>query len=121
MATAIGVSPSYLSKIETGVQKPTKKLKRACVEYLKVSIDDLFNDKDIVKAFPDFLKDIKNKLWAIRKMKGIRQRAFAGKLKVSIPYLSKVEFGLIEPSDSFKKNCAKEFRMSEEKIFGGEK
>ena len=120
MAYAIGISPSYLSKIETGRQKPTEKLKKACADYLKVSVDDLFNEKDIDKVFPDFLKDIKNKLWAIRSMKGIRQKVLAEKLKVSIPFLSKVEFELIEPSDSFKKKCAKEFKMSVENLFGTE-
>ena len=118
MASAIGISPSYLSKIETAGQKPTEKLKKDCADYLKVSVDELFNNKEIEKAFPDFFKDIKNKLWAVRKMKGIKQKVLAEKLKVSIPFLSKVEFELVEPPDSFKKKCAKELKMSVKYLFG---
>jgi len=62
MATALKVSPSYLSKIESGSQKPTERFKKACADYLKVSEEDLFTEKDIEEAFPNFLKDLKNKL-----------------------------------------------------------
>ena len=117
MAAALGVSPSYLSKIETGSQEPTEKFKVACAKFLKVSVDDLFNDKDVEEVFPNFTENLKNKLWAVRRIRGIRQYDMAKKLKVSTPFLSKVELGLIDPPDSFKQLCAKVYKMPVDELF----
>ena len=45
MARQLGVSPSYLSKIETDTQEPTEKFKVNSAKYHKTSIEKLFNDK----------------------------------------------------------------------------
>jgi transcriptional regulator with XRE-family HTH domain len=120
MAVAIGVSPSYLSKMERCKNNVTKKLQILCAEYLDIPIEKLFTNKKLLNAFPDFFDDMKNKLWAIRELKGIKQREFAKKVKITIPYLSRIEAGLQEPTEEFKKKCAKELKIPVEKIFGNE-
>lgn len=120
MAAALGVSPSYLSKIETGSQEPTDKFKQACAKYLKTNVDDLFSDKDVEKVYPDFTKNLGNRLWAVRRVRGIRQYDMAKKLQVSTPFLSKVELGLIDPPDTFKQQCSKVFKMPVNELFLGQ-
>jgi transcriptional regulator with XRE-family HTH domain len=117
MATALGVSPSYLSKIETGAQDPTEKFKINCAKFLKVTVESLFSDKDIEEVFPDFTENLGNRLWALRRIKGIRQYDMAKKLEVSTPFLSKVELGLIDPPESFKKNCSRIFKLPVNELF----
>jgi len=117
MARALGVSPSYLSKIETGAQDPTEKFKVACSKYLKTSVDRLFNESAVEEIFPEFATGLKNKLWAVRRELGIKQYDFAKKLKVSTPFLSKVELGLLEPPEQFKTLASKALKMSKNDLF----
>jgi putative transcriptional regulator len=117
MARALGVSPSYLSKIETGSQEPTEKFKIACSKYLKTSIEKLFNDGAVEEIYPEFTTGLNNRLWAKRREMGIKQYDMAKKLKVSTPFLSKVELGLLEPPDAFKKLASKVFKMSQNELF----
>lgn len=42
LARALGCSPSYLSKIEKGFQRPTVKIKKLCAKILKVKENELF-------------------------------------------------------------------------------
>jgi len=42
LAKMMGCSPSYLSKIEKGIQKPNDKFKKKCAKMLKVKEIDLF-------------------------------------------------------------------------------
>ena len=120
MAATLGVSPSYLSKIETGAQEPTEKFKQNCAKFLKVPLESLFTDRDVEEVFPDFTDNLSNKLWAVRRTRGIRQYDMAKKLDVSTPFLSKVELGLIDPPDAFKKNCAKYLKLPVSELFFSE-
>lgn len=117
MARALGVSPSYLSKIETGTQEPTEKFKQACAKFLKTSVAKLFNDEVVEEIYPEFTKGLTNRLWAKRREMGIKQYDMAKKLKVSTPFLSKVELGLLEPPEAFKKLASKIFKMEENELF----
>ncbi|MGV3665503.1 MAG: helix-turn-helix domain-containing protein [Leptospira bouyouniensis] len=119
MARALGVSPSYLSKIETGAQDPTEKFKSSCAKYLKTSLDKLFNDSAVEDIYPEFSNGLKNKLWAVRRELGIKQYDFAKKLKVSTPFLSKVELGLLEPPEDFKNLVSKVLKMEKNELFLG--
>ncbi len=119
MARALGVSPSYLSKIETGAQDPTEKFKSSCAKYLKTSVDKLFNDSAVEDIYPEFSNGLKNKLWAVRRELGIKQYDFAKKLKVSTPFLSKVELGLLEPPEDFKNLVSKVLKMEKKELFLG--
>ncbi|EOQ88317.1 transcriptional regulator [Leptospira bourretii] len=119
MARALGVSPSYLSKIETGAQDPTEKFKSSCAKYLKTSVDKLFNESAVEDIYPEFSNGLKNKLWAVRRELGIKQYDFAKKLKVSTPFLSKVELGLLEPPEDFKNLVSKVLKMEKNELFLG--
>ncbi len=117
MASSLAVSPSYLSKIETGAQDPTEKFKVACAKYLKTTVDRLFNESTVEEVFPEFANGLKNKLWAVRREMGLKQYDFAKKLKVSTPFLSKVELGLLEPTEKFKVMASKALKMSKNDLF----
>lgn len=117
MARALSVSPSYLSKIETCSQEPTEKFKINAAKYLKTSVEKLFNDEKVEEIFPEFSSGLTNKLWALRREQGIKQYDMAKKLKVSTPFLSKVELGLLEPSDEFKELASKLFKLETEQLF----
>ena len=117
MARALGVSPSYLSKIETGSQEPTEKFKTSCAKYLKTSLEKLFNDKAVEEIYPEFSQGLTNRLWAIRRELGIKQYDMAKKLKVSTPFLSKVELGLLEPPEEFKALASKVLKMDQNDLF----
>lgn len=117
MARALGVSPSYLSKIETGSQDPTEKFKQSCVKYLKTTLEKLFNEQPVENVYPEFTEGLTNKLWAKRRELGIKQYDMAKKLKVSTPFLSKVELGLLEPPEDFKNMASKALKMKKEELF----
>ncbi|MBW0434373.1 transcriptional regulator [Leptospira yasudae] len=117
MARALGVSPSYLSKIETGSQDPTEKFKQACAKYLKTTLEKLFNEQAVEDVYPEFTEGLTNRLWAKRRELGIKQYDMAKKLKVSTPFLSKVELGLLEPPEDFKTLASKALKMKKEELF----
>ena len=48
---------------------------------------------------------------------GIKQYDMAKKLKVSTPFLSKVELGLIEPPQEFKTLASKVFKIDTKELF----
>lgn len=117
MARALGVSPSYLSKIETGSQDPTEKFKQSCAKYLKTTLEKLFNEQAVEDVYPEFTEGLTNRLWAKRRELGIKQYDMAKKLKVSTPFLSKVELGLLEPPEDFKNLASKALKMKKEELF----
>lgn len=117
MARALGVSPSYLSKIETGSQDPTEKFKQSCVKYLKTTLERLFNEQPVEDVYPEFTEGLTNRLWAKRRELGIKQYDMAKKLKVTTPFLSKVELGLLEPPEDFKNMASKALKMKKEELF----
>lgn len=49
LAVLLGCSPSYLSRIEKGMQQPSIKFKKQCARILKISESELFpvNSRDI--------------------------------------------------------------------------
>ena len=114
LATALGVSPSYLCKIEKVVQEPTDKFIKACSEYLGVSENELFlQPRKKAKNKSQF----KNKLWEVRQAKGIKQYELARVLQCSPSYLSKIEKGLQYPNDKLRKLCAKALKIKEKELF----
>ncbi|MBP7284400.1 MAG: transcriptional regulator [Leptospiraceae bacterium] len=117
MARALGVSPSYLSKIETDSQEPTERFKVNVAKFLKTSLEKLFNDQPVEEIFPEFSTGLTNKLWAKRREMGIKQYDMAKKLKVSTPFLSKVELGLLEPTEEFKQLASKVFKIEQSELF----
>jgi transcriptional regulator with XRE-family HTH domain len=117
MARALAVSPSYLSKIETDSQEPTEKFKVNAGKFLKTTVDKLFNESAVEVIYPEFSVGLSNKLWAKRRELGIKQYDMAKKLKVSTPFLSKVELGLIEPPEDFKQLASKVFKMEQKELF----
>ena len=56
MAQALNVSPSYLCKIEKGIQEPNEAFKDACASYLGLPVDEIFPDKPHkgIETFPEF-------------------------------------------------------------------
>jgi transcriptional regulator with XRE-family HTH domain len=58
-----------------------------------------------------------NGLWKIRKSKGIKQNSLAKMMGCSPSYLSKIEKGIQNPNDKFKKKCAKMLRVKEIDLF----
>ncbi|MCL1910790.1 MAG: helix-turn-helix domain-containing protein [Leptospirales bacterium] len=114
LAAALGVSPSYLCKIEKVVQEPTDKFIKACSEYLDVSENELFSPprKKMKNKY-----QFENKLWEIRQAKGMKQYELARILECSPSYLSKVEKGLQFPNDKLRKLCARALKIKEKELF----
>jgi transcriptional regulator with XRE-family HTH domain len=117
MAKDLQVSPSYLCKIEKGIQKPTKKFIEACARYLNVSPNMLFSEKVDDLKLRSISKSFKNRLWSIRKDKKIKQYELARMLNCSPSYISKVEKGQLEPTSEFRKLCARTLKTRESDIF----
>lgn len=118
LAEALKVSPSYLCKIEKGTQEPTNKFIKEISEFLGVPQNELFPAK---RRKRDKIQKINNtysnKLWSVRRERGIKQYELAKKLDCSPSYLSKVEKGLQQPNDRFKKKCAKILKVKEVELF----
>lgn len=117
MAKALNVSPSYLCKIEKGTQTPTEKFKQACAKYLGVPLSLLFPDNLDREKVRSLSRGFKNKLWSVRKEKKLKQYELAQLLRCSPSYLSKVEKGLQEPTQQFKKLCARILKTREAELF----
>jgi putative transcriptional regulator len=117
MAKALRVSPSYLCKIEKGIQEPSDKFKQACAKYLNVSAPALFPQAIDDAKIRTINRSFSNKLWSVRKEKKIKQYELARHLRCSPSYLSKVEKGLQEPTVQFKKMCAKILKTKEHELF----
>ncbi|MDR3236961.1 MAG: transcriptional regulator [Spirochaetia bacterium] len=113
LALALGVSPSYLCKIEKLVQEPSGKFMKACSECLDVPEAELFESGK--KA--GLNSNLKNKLWEMRIAKGYKQYELARMLHCSPSYLSKVEKGLQRPNDKVRKLCAKILKIKENELF----
>ncbi|TAL30424.1 MAG: XRE family transcriptional regulator [Spirochaetes bacterium] len=117
MAKALRVSPSYLCKIEKGIQEPSDKFRQACAKYLGVTAISLFPAAIDDAKIRTINKSFSNKLWSVRKEKRIKQYELAKQLRCSPSYLSKVEKGLQEPTAQFKKTCAKILKTKESELF----
>lgn len=58
-----------------------------------------------------------NKISFLRRAKGIKQYDLAKSLDVSPSFLCKIEKGLIEPTEAFKKKCSAFFNEKEDALF----
>lgn len=117
MARALGVSPSYLSKIEKDRQEPTERFKLNAAKFLKTTVEKLFNNSPVESVFTEFSTGLNNRLWARRRQLGMKQCDVAKKLNISTPFLSKIEMGLVEPNDKFRSSVSKVLKMSEKDLF----
>lgn len=117
MSKDLGVSPSYLCKIENGSMCPSKSFMENCAQYLQVPVDELFPKKIEKNKILNNSTCNDNKLWNIRKKKGIKQTELARKLDCSPSYLSKIEKGHQCPSEEFRKKCAKILKIREVELF----
>ena len=106
MAKDLNVSPSYLCKVETGLQNPTLRFKENCAEYLDENVNILFPEKIDKKSINNLSSNLSNNLWNTRKEKGVKQYELAKLLGCSPSYLSKVEKGQLMPNEKFKNKCA---------------
>ena len=50
LAKLLGCSPSYLSKIEKGIQMPNKEFKTKCAKILQISVRELFPCQELIKS-----------------------------------------------------------------------
>jgi len=117
LAKALDVSPSYLCKVEKGLVEPTDSFRELCSSFLGESSDIIFpqqGEKSILN-FGD--KPFINNVWSARQKKNIKQNKLAELLDCSPSYLSKIEKGLQQPNDKFKKKCAKILKIKESELF----
>ncbi len=118
LAQTLEVSPSFLCKIEKGLQEPTEIIKNKCADFFNEKVESIFSlveDKrriDIISG-----NNLTNNLWTFRTKKNIKQNRLAELLGCSPSYLSKIEKGLQEPNSIFKKKCAKILKIKEMELF----
>lgn len=117
LSNALGVSASYLCKIESGIIVPSKKFMENCSKFLETPIEVVFPKKKVQDKVNECCCEFPNKLWSTRKKKKILQTELARKLDCSPSYLSKIEKGKQKPSDVFKKKCAKILKVKENELF----
>ncbi len=87
MARALKVSPSYLCKIEKGIQEPTEKFKQACARFLNSPVAVVFPQNVDREKMKNINRSFKNKLWSVRKEKRIKQYELARQVRCSPSYL----------------------------------
>jgi len=118
LAKILEVSPSFLCKIEKGLQEPTDIFKNRCAVYFNEQVESIFpvmeNKKEII--FNETTAG-RNNLWTVRLKKNLKQNKLAELLGCSPSYLSKIEKGLQEPNSIFKKKCAKILKIKEMELF----
>lgn len=119
LAELVGVSPSYLCKIEKSIIDPSSLFIEKCCLVLEVDRSVLFPQKMSVKKIVVHARPQKNSIWLERKKQGIKQVELARRINFSPSYLSKVETGQQMPTDFFKKQCAKVLRKKESDLFPG--
>jgi transcriptional regulator with XRE-family HTH domain len=117
MAEALDVSPSYLCKIEKGIQEPNRIFQEACAAFLDMSAEDLFPQHKDRKKSLTLAGHSSNRLWSVRRDRGIKQKKLASLIGCSPSYLSKVEKGLQLPNEKFKKKCARILKIKEIELF----
>ncbi len=118
LAKQLEVSPSFLCKIEKGLQEPTDEFMNRCADIFNEKVESIFNSAaDNRAAIIQGAENNKNNLWPARIKKKIKQNRLAEQLGCSPSYLSKIEKGLQEPNDAFKKKCAKILKIKEKELF----
>lgn len=118
LAKKLQVSPSFLCKIEKGLQEPTDEFMLRCAEIFNENVELIFSSKqdNRTEIIPEAGKS-RNNIWPARIKKKIKQNRLAEQLGCSPSYLSKIEKGLQEPNDAFKKKCAKILKIKEKELF----
>ncbi len=119
LANLIGVSPSYLCKIEKSIIEPSSLFIEKCSIILGVDKSVLFPRNVSTRKIVVHSRAQKNSIWLERKKQGIKQVDLAKKINFSPSYLSKVETGQQDPTDFFKKQCARVLRKKESELFPG--
>ena len=117
MARDLKISPSYLCKIENGIQEPSRKLIGSCAEYFSIPEKELFPSSTPKRKIESINSTFKNLIWSIRRAKGIKQKELAKRLGCSPSYLSKVEKGFYDPNIKFKNKCAKILKIKVVDLF----
>lgn len=117
LASMIGVSPSYLCKIEKSIIEPSNLFIDKCSIALGVDRSVLFPRKISVKKIVIHPRAQKNSIWLERKRQGLKQVDLAKKINFSPSYLSKVETGQQDPTDFFKKQCSRVLKKKESELF----
>lgn len=116
LARTLEVSPSFLCKIEKGLQEPTDIFKNKCAVFFNEKADSIFSISEDRKSVILTESELNN-LWNARLKKNLKQNKMAELLGCSPSYLSKIEKGLQEPNNIFKKKCAKILRIKESELF----
>lgn len=119
LAKALDVSPSFLCKIEKGLIEPTDLFKNQCARYFDEKIENIFTEINIKHESCIDGRHLNNNLWSIRLKKNLKQNKLAKMIGCSPSYLSKIENGIQEPNDYFKKKCAKILKIKEFELFPG--
>lgn len=118
LAKALSVSPSYLCKIEKGLQPPTAEIMQKCSDFFGKAADEIFFEgENFAHEADNHVQLDGNTLWLFRMKKGIKQIELAGQLGCSPSYLSKIEKGVVQPTDFFKKQCAETLKVPEQELF----
>lgn len=117
LAHALDVSPSYLCKVEKGLVEPTESFRESCSSFLGESIEIIFPPQGEKRSINLNERTSANNIWSVRQKKNIKQNRLAELLECSPSYLSKIEKGLQQPNDKFKKKCAKILKTKETELF----
>ncbi|MBN2436169.1 MAG: helix-turn-helix domain-containing protein [Spirochaetes bacterium] len=117
LAKMIGVSPSYLCKIEKSLQQPSVDFVKKCSEILEVPENELFPDKINSKELIKIMSQKNNPLWVERRKLGMKQVELARLVKCSPSYLSKVENNQLVPTDFFQSQCSKVLKKKRSYLF----
>lgn len=120
LAKKLGVSPSYLCKVEKGRVEPSESFKKKCSEIFHREVQVIFSDSPPEKKGNTVLeveKNLPNQLWSVRQQRNIKQQKLAELIGCSPSYLSKVEKGLQIPSETFMKKCAKVLKIKAAILF----
>lgn len=117
LAKALDVSPSYLCKVEKGLVEPTDTFRELCSSFLGENPEIIFPLQGVKNNLNLGEKPFINNIWSVRQKKNIKQNKLAELLDCSPSYLSKIEKGLQQPNDKFKKKCAKILKIKESELF----
>lgn len=118
LAKTLEVSPSFLCKIEKGLQEPTDIFKNKCAAYFNEQVEAIFPETENKKETGITETTAgRNNLWTVRLKKNLKQNKLAELIGCSPSYLSKIEKGLQEPNSTFKKKCAKILKIKELELF----
>lgn len=117
LAKTLGVSPSFLCKVEKGLQEPDEVFKKNCSSYFNENVESIFSIPEDKKTITLAGNELSNNLWEVRLKKNIKQNRLAELLGCSPSYLSKIEKGLQEPNSIFRKKCARILKIKETELF----